>query len=102
MTAGGAGGPAGHAGPAPGDAAVGDSAAAPSWESLTGEDLVDAYRMTLGTRAAGVCVLAARDAGLDLAATITDVASASLRPPMLLASVHQDARVSVDAVMRRP
>ena len=93
MTAGGAGGPAGPAGPAPGDAAVGDSAAAPSWESLTGEDLVDAYRVTLGTRAAGVCVLAARDAGLDLAATITDVASASLRPPMLLASVHQDARL---------
>ncbi len=64
MTAGGAGGPAGHAGPAPGDAAVGDSAAAPSWESLTGEDLVDAYRVTLGTRAAGVCVLAARDAAV--------------------------------------
>lgn len=60
---------------------------------LSGEDLVDAYRAALGTRAAGVCVLTANDAGVDLAATVTDVASASLRPPMLLVSVHADARL---------
>lgn len=69
--------PAGAAGPAP----------------LAGEDLVDAYRAALGTRAAGACVLTVRDAGVDLASTVTDVASASLRPPMLALSVHADARL---------
>lgn len=60
---------------------------------LTGEDLVEAYRGVMTRHAHGVTVIAVRRGASDLAMTATSVASASLRPPMLLFCVHRDARL---------
>ncbi|UNX55670.1 flavin reductase family protein [Georgenia sp. TF02-10] len=56
-------------------------------------DLIDRFRATMARRPAGVTVVSVRHAGLDLAMTATDVASVSLRPPMVLFCVYTDARL---------
>ncbi|MFC7404986.1 flavin reductase family protein [Georgenia alba] len=56
-------------------------------------DLVDRFRATMARLPGGVTAVAVRRGGLDLAMTATTVVSVSLRPPMLLFSVHSDARL---------
>ncbi|HLS48508.1 MAG TPA: flavin reductase family protein, partial [Actinomycetaceae bacterium] len=50
------------------------------------------YRGVMQRHAHGVTAIAVRRGATDLAMTATSVASASLRPPMMLFCVHSDAR----------
>ncbi|MEE6283108.1 flavin reductase family protein [Georgenia sunbinii] len=56
------------------------------------EDFVESYRAVMQRLAAGVTVVSLRQGALDLAMTANSVHSVSLRPPMILFSVHRDAR----------
>lgn len=53
----------------------------------------DAFRAAIGRLPAGVAVVALRQRGLDLAATVSAVCSVSLEPPLLLFCVHADSRL---------
>jgi|SRR5690625_1151786 len=59
---------------------------------MTAEQLVEDYRAVMQRHPHGVTAITVRRGGTDLAMTATSVASASLRPPMLLFCVHADAR----------
>ncbi|MHB1063054.1 MAG: flavin reductase family protein [Georgenia sp.] len=63
---------------------------------MTAEDpeaLVQRYRATIARRAGGVSVVSVRAGGRDLAMTASDVASVSLRPPMVLFCAYSDGRL---------
>lgn len=51
------------------------------------------FRTAIGRLPAGVAVVSLRLRGIDLAATVSAVASVSLAPPLLLFAVHSDARL---------
>lgn len=53
----------------------------------------DRYRGAISRLPAGVAVVSLRLRGIDLAATVSAVASVSLDPPLLLFAVHGDARL---------
>lgn len=75
-------------GPAPQvDPLFGDGAAS------AGSAATDAFRAAMGRLPAGVVVVTARWRGMDHAMTASAVTSVSLEPPMLLLSVHADARL---------
>lgn len=57
------------------------------------DDFVEQYRATMQRLAAGVTVVALHRRGVDLAMTANSVHSVSLHPPMLLFSIHRDARM---------
>lgn len=57
------------------------------------EEFVEQYRSVMQRLAAGVCVVALRHGAMDLAMTANSVHSVSLHPPMILFSVHRDARI---------
>lgn len=57
------------------------------------EALVERYRATIARHPGGVCVVSVRAGGLDLAMTASDVASVSLRPPMILFCAYSDGRL---------
>lgn len=56
------------------------------------EEFVESYRAVMQRLAAGVTVVAVRQGARDLAMTANSVHSVSLHPPMILFSVHRDAR----------
>lgn len=56
-------------------------------------DLIDEFRDAMARLPAGVSAISLRQGGLDLAMTATSVVSVSLRPPMVLFTVHADARL---------
>lgn len=56
-------------------------------------DLIDDFRNAMARLPAGVCAISLRQGSLDLAMTATSVVSVSLRPPMVLFTVHADARL---------
>ena len=53
----------------------------------------DRFRTAIGRLPAGVGVVSLRVRGLDLAGTVSAIASVSLEPPLVLFCVHSDARV---------
>lgn len=53
----------------------------------------DRYRNAIGRLPAGVAVVSLHLRGIDLAATVSAVASVSLEPALLLFAVHGDSRV---------
>ena len=53
----------------------------------------DRFRTAIGRLPAGVAVVTLRLRGIDLASTVSAVASISLDPPLLLFAVHGDARL---------
>lgn len=61
---------------------------------MTDEAFVDSFRAAMARRPAGVTVLGVRAGGHALLVPLTDVASASLRPPMLTVSVFTDSRAA--------
>lgn len=65
---------------------------------MSDEALVEELRAAWSRRPTGVCALAARSGSTDLVATVTDVVSASLHPPMVLALLYTESRLreSVD------
>lgn len=60
--------------------------------SSPAEQLEDDFRAALGRRPSGVTVLGVRAGGHALLVPLTDIASASLRPPMVTVSVFADSR----------
>ena len=52
----------------------------------------DDFRAALGRRPAGICVLGTKVGGHVLLVALTDVASASLHPPMVSIAVYADSR----------
>ncbi|MGC5617210.1 flavin reductase [Georgenia sp. Z1491] len=58
------------------------------------DELEEGFRAALARRPVGVAVLGVRAGGHALLVPLTDVASASLRPPMITVSVHADSRAS--------
>lgn len=54
---------------------------------------LDRYRQAMGRFATGVTVVTSRHRGHDVALTVNSLTSVSLRPLLLLVSLHDEARV---------
>ncbi|MGC5629607.1 flavin reductase family protein [Georgenia sp. Z1344] len=61
---------------------------------MRGDALEEGFRAALARRPAGIAVLGVRAGGHPLLVPVTDVASASLRPPMVTVSVYADSRAA--------
>lgn len=57
------------------------------------QDDIDAYRLLAGDIASGTAVVAARQHGRDIAATVTGFLDVSYDPPTMLVSLYADGRI---------